>query len=56
MKFISVQKNATNYVFTGENGEKVVTPKVTTVLVDDNSGIVTVKDTASRSTIGYYIK
>lgn len=44
------------YEFIGENGEKYIVPSVDVVLVDDESGAVTIKNTASRCVLGYIIK
>ena len=56
MKFISYTATDTYYEFVGENGEKYIIPATDVVLVDDESGAISVKNTASRCTIGYLIK
>lgn len=56
MKFTSYTKTDTYYEFIGENGEKVIIPAVDVILVDDESGAVTVKNIASRCVVGYYLK
>lgn len=56
MKFISHAKTDSYYQFIGENGEKYIIPTVDVVLVDDESGSVSVKNTATRKTIGYFLK
>lgn len=56
MKFISYTKTDAYYEFIGENGEKYIIPSTDVVLVDDKSGAVSVKSTASRNTIGYIVK
>ena len=56
MKFIYYTKTDAYYEFLGENGEKYIIPSTNVVLVDDNSGAVSVKNTASRNTIGYIVK
>lgn len=40
------------YTFVAENGDIVMMPAATTILVDDNSGVVSIKNTASRKTVG----
>ena len=56
MRFISYTKTDTYYEFLGENGEKMLIPATDVVLVDDESGAISIKNTASRCTIGYLIK
>lgn len=56
MKFTSYTKTDTYYEFVGENGEKMIVPSVDVILIDDESGAISVKNTASRKTIGYMIK
>lgn len=56
MRFISYTKTDTYYEFVGENGEKYLIPTTNIVLVDDESGAISVKNTASRCTIGFLIK
>lgn len=56
MRFIDYTKTDTYYEFIGEGGEKVLIPSVNVILVDDESGAIAVKNTASRCTIGYLIK
>lgn len=56
MKFISYTATDSYYEFTGENEEKVLVPSVDIILVDDESGAIAVKNTASRCTIGYILK
>ena len=56
MKFISFTKTDTYYEFIGENNEKVIVPINAVILVDDESGAIAVKNTASRCVIGYLIK
>lgn len=55
MKFISYTKTDAYYEFVGENGEKYIVPSTDVVLVDDESGAVSVKNTASRKTIGHIV-
>lgn len=56
MQFISYSKTDTYYEFIGVNGEKMLIPATDVILVDDESGAVSVKNTASRTTIGYLVK
>lgn len=55
MQFISYTKTDSYYEFNGENGYKLIAPASDIVLVDDESGAIAVKSTASRCTIGYII-
>lgn len=52
MKFISYTKTDAYYEFVGENGEKYIVPSTDVVLVDDTSSLLSIKNTASRKTIG----
>lgn len=52
MRFISYTKTDTYYEFVGENGEKYIIPSTSVVLVDDESGLISIKNTATRKTIG----
>jgi hypothetical protein len=56
MKIASYTKTDTYFEFVGENGEKMIVPAVDVILIDDESGAISVKNTASRKTIGYMIK
>ena len=56
MRFKSYTKTDSYFEFVGENDEKYLIPATDVVLIDDESGAVTVKNTASRCTIGYFIK
>lgn len=56
MRFISYTKDDKCYTFVGEKGEKMLIPTADVILVDDESGAISVKNTASRCTIGYLIK
>lgn len=55
MRFIDFTKSENYYEFIGEGGEKVLIPSMDVILVDDGSGAITVKNTASRCTVGYLI-
>lgn len=52
MRFISYTATDTYYEFIGENGEKYIIPATDVVLVDDESNLLSIKNTASRKTIG----
>lgn len=56
MRYTGYTKTDTYYEFVGENGEKLLAPTTDIVLVDDESGAISIKNTASRCTIGYLIK
>lgn len=56
MRFVSYTKTDTYYEFVGEKGEKMLIPTTDVILVDDESGAISVKNTASRCTIGYMVK
>ena len=56
MKFTSYTKTDSYYEFTGENGEKMLIPASDVILIDDESGAITVKVIASRKVIGYLQK
>lgn len=40
------------YTFTSADGDVVLMPAATTILVDDNSGFISIKNTATRKTVG----
>lgn len=52
MKFISYTKTDAYYEFVGENGEKHIIPSTSVVLVDDTSGLISIKLIATRKVIG----
>lgn len=56
MQFVNITKTDTYYELEGVNGEKVLMPATDIILVDDESGAITVKNTASRCSIGYMVK
>lgn len=56
MRFISYTKTDTYYEFVGENNEKVIIPATSVVIIDDESGAITVRNTASRCVVGYLVK
>lgn len=45
-------KTDSYYEFVGENGEKLIIPSTSVILVDDESGMKSIKSTASRATLG----
>lgn len=55
MRFINYTKTDAYYEFIGENGEKLIIPAVDVVLIDDESGMVTIKLVSSRRTVGSLI-
>jgi hypothetical protein len=52
MIFTNYTKTDTYYEFVGENGEKQIYPVGSIILTDDESGFISVKNTASRQTVG----
>lgn len=52
MIFTSYSKTDTYYEFVGEDGQKLLYPVNSIILTDDESGMIAVKNTASRQTIG----
>lgn len=51
IKYVSYTKDDSNYTFVDENGNKFMTPVGSIMLVDDNSGFISVKGIATRKTI-----
>lgn len=56
MYFTSYTKSDTHYTFNGDNGYKLLMPLDDVILIDDESGAIAVKTTASRTTLGYLHK
>lgn len=52
MIYESYTKTDTYYVFNGKDGEKCIIPSTDVILVDDESGLLSIKLTATRKTIG----
>ena len=52
MIFTSYTKTDSYYEFVGENGEKMLVPTTDVIIVDDESNLLSIKNTASRCTIG----
>ena len=52
MKFSSYSKDDNCYTFVGENDLKLIIPISNVILIDDNSGLLSIKLTATRKTIG----
>lgn len=52
MQYVSYTKTDTYYEFVASNGDKLIVPATDVVLVDDESGLISIKNTASRCTIG----
>ena len=56
MIFVSYTKTDSYYEFVGENGNKQIYPVGSIILTDDESGMIAIKNTASRQTIGLVVK
>lgn len=56
MIFTTYNQTDTYYEFVTDKGEKVLMPSTDVILVDDESGLVSVKNTASRCTIGTIVQ
>lgn len=56
MIFTSYTKTDAYYEFIGDDGTRHIIPSDDVILVDDGSGAVSVKNTASRCTIGIVMK
>lgn len=56
MIFTSYTKTDSYYEFVGENGEKMLVPTTDVIIVDDESNLLSIKNTASRCTIGLVAK
>lgn len=56
MKFTSMTQNDTYYEFTSEDNAQYYFPINSIILVDDESGAVSVKLTATRKTVGYIVQ
>lgn len=54
--FNSINKQESYVELTTENNEQYVIPNDDVIFVDDNSGMVSVKNTGSRKTIGLISK
>ena len=55
MRFINYTKSDSYYEFVTDNNEKYLIPAIDVILVDEGDSI-SVKNTASRCTIGYIVK
>lgn len=51
MTFTGYTQTDSYYEFVGDEG-KLIAPSIDVVLVDDESGMIAIKNTASRCTIG----
>ena len=51
MIYSSYTKTDTYYEFLGDNG-KLIMPATDVILTDDESGMIAIKNTASRCTVG----
>lgn len=56
MRFNTYSKTDTYYEFLGDDGYKMIIPTTDVVLIDDESGVLTIKNTATRCIIGYVPK
>lgn len=52
MIYTGLTKTDSYYEFVAENGEKLIMPASDVILVDDESGMLAIKSTASRQTLG----
>ncbi len=52
MRYDSYTKTDSFYEFASEGGQKLLAPLGSVILVDDGSGLLSIKGTASRATIG----
>ena len=52
MRYVSYTKTDTYYEFVDEKGNKTLMPATSVILVDDESGLLSIKNTATRKTIG----
>ena len=50
MQYTSYTK--TDYEFTDSNGNKTLMPATSVILVDDESGLLSIKSVATRKTLG----
>lgn len=55
MQITNYTQTDTYFVFEGVNGEIVIAPTATTIIVEEE-GTITFKNTASRCTIAYLVK
>lgn len=56
MRFNTYSKTDTYYEFLGDDGYKMIIPTTDVVLINDESGVLTIKNTATRCIIGYVPK
>lgn len=56
MRFNTMTKTDTYYEFVGDNGLKLIMPLESVILVDDNSGLISIKLVSTRKTIGTVTK
>ncbi|WP_295590127.1 hypothetical protein [uncultured Methanobrevibacter sp.] len=56
MRFIDIETGDGYVTLTSDDGTKYMLPSSSIILVDDESGAIAVKNTASRCTIGYVLK
>lgn len=51
MIYTGYTENENYYELSGENGEVLLVPKANTIVVDDDSNVLSIKGIASRQTI-----
>lgn len=52
MQYTSYTKTDTYYEFVDAKGNKTLMPTTSVILVDDESGLLSIKNTGTRKTIG----
>lgn len=52
MRYTSYTSTDSYYEFTDSNGNKTLMPATSVILVDDESNLLSIKNTASRKVIG----
>ena len=52
MRFNTYSKTDTYYEFLGDDGYKMIIPTTDVVLIDDESNLLSIKNTSSRKVIG----
>ena len=50
MIYSNLNENENYYELAGDNGEVLLMPRANTIIIDDNSGVLSIKGTASRQT------
>lgn len=52
MIYTSMTKTDSYYEFVAENGEKLIMPATSVILVDDESGMISIKAIGGRQSLG----